>query len=53
MEYLTDVPLTSESIQYAVDAAHTAVVVLAGDSYCGLHVHGFLLKYVVSNLIKS
>ncbi len=49
LEYLVDIPLTSESMLYAIDGARTAVTTAKGNTLCGQH----LLAYLFDNIIAE
>lgn len=49
LEYLVDIPLTSESMLYAVDGAQTAVTITRGTAFCGQHLLAHLFDVVLES----
>jgi hypothetical protein len=48
LEYLVDIPLTSESMLYAIDGARTAVTTTRGNALCGQHLLAFLFENILA-----
>ncbi len=48
LEYLVDIPLTSESMLYAIDGARTAVTSTRGNALCGQHLLAFLFDNIIA-----